>query len=189
MFGTSFHIPSGILSGITSDNSCCHAIWHLFWNSFWHTWLLSTVSSHIHCGMLSHPGACDPRTRRRRGVADIESNNPEPGTCRWRNNTNKVKAHGSTGSTVPVCYGVYSKGMVTRHEVPKVQIMLELKWSRGMMFGWSREAKVKTTATQKLNSDLFWDDKSVISVMTLSFRPSRALRASRAQALRAHRGP
>ena len=84
----------------------------------------------------------------------------------------------------------YSKGMVTRHEIPKVQIMLELKWSRGMMFGWSREAKVKTTATQKLNSDLFWDDKSVISVMTLSFRPSRALRASRARALRAHtRGP
>jgi hypothetical protein len=29
----------------------------------------------------------------------------------------------------------YSKGMGTRHEVPKVQIMLELKWSRGMMFG------------------------------------------------------
>ena len=70
-------ISFGILSGITSDNSCCHAIWHLFWNSFWHTRLLCTVSSHIHCGILSHPGACDPRTRRRRGVADIESNNPE----------------------------------------------------------------------------------------------------------------
>ena len=75
--------------------------------------------------------------------------------------------------------------MVTRHEVPKVQIRLELKWSRGMMFGWSREAKVKTTATQKLNSDLFWDDKSV---MTLSFRPSRALRASRAPNPWAHTG-
>ena len=54
------------------------------------------VFSHFHCGILSHPGACDPgpagttlirvlrlrsgaarRTRRRRGVADIESHNPE----------------------------------------------------------------------------------------------------------------
>ena len=55
---------------------------------------VTIVFSHFHCGILSHPGACDPgpagttlirvlrsgaarRTKRRRGVADIESHNPE----------------------------------------------------------------------------------------------------------------
>jgi len=76
---------------------------------------VAIVSSHFQCGILSHPGACDPgpagttlirvlrlrsgaarRTRRRRGVADIESHNPEH-AGEGTNNTNKVKeAHGST---------------------------------------------------------------------------------------------
>ena len=57
---------------------------------------VAIVSSHFQCGIPSYPGACDPgparttlipvlrlrsggarRTRRRRGVADIESHNLE----------------------------------------------------------------------------------------------------------------
>ena len=76
------------LSGITSDNSrlpCYPASLLEFFLAY-----VASVSSHFHCG------ACDPgpagttlirvlrlmsgaarRTRRRRGVADIESHNPE----------------------------------------------------------------------------------------------------------------
>ena len=82
------------LSGITSDNSRLPyypASLLEFFLAY-----VDIVSSHFHCGILSHPGACDPgpagttlirvlrlrsgaarRTRRRRGVADIESHNPE----------------------------------------------------------------------------------------------------------------
>ena len=82
------------LSGITSDNSrlpCYPASLLEFFLAY-----VAIVSSHFHCGILSHPGACDlgpagttlirvlrlrsgaaRRTRRRREVADIESHNPE----------------------------------------------------------------------------------------------------------------
>ena len=82
------------LSGIISDNSrlpCCPASLLEFFLAY-----VAIVSSHFYCGILSHPGACDPspagttlirvlrlrsgaarRTRRRKGVANIESHNPE----------------------------------------------------------------------------------------------------------------
>ena len=125
------------LSGITSDNSrlpCYPASLLEFFLAY-----VAIVSSHFHCGILSHPGACDPgpagttlirvlrlrsgaarRTRRRRrsGWHRIS----QPGTCRWRDNTNKVRRSTwkhDTGSTVPVRYGV---------------LFNQRAWSRGMKF-------------------------------------------------------
>ena len=46
------------LSGITSDNSrlpCYPASLLEFFLAY-----VAIVSSHFHCGILSHPGACDP---------------------------------------------------------------------------------------------------------------------------------
>ena len=82
------------LFGIISDNSklpCYPASLLEFFLVY-----VAIASSHFHCRILSYPGACDPgpesttlirvlrlssgaarRTRRRRGVADIESHNPE----------------------------------------------------------------------------------------------------------------
>ena len=136
------------LSGITSDNSrlpCYPASLLEFFLAY-----VTIVSSHIHCGILSHPGACDPgpagttlirvlrlrsgaarRTRRRRGVADIESHNPEHAgegktlTKRKKHMEARYRQH----SPCPLWRFIQSKGMVTRYEVPKLQKMRELKSS------------------------------------------------------------
>ena len=99
------------LSGITSENSglpCYPASLLEFFLAY-----VAIVSSHFHCGILSHPGACDPgpagttlirvlrlrsgaarRTRRRRGVADIEFHNPEHAQSLSAMAFYSIKGHG-----------------------------------------------------------------------------------------------
>ena len=167
-------IFSNIFWHKTDIGGPARSIWHIFWHAIWHMCLsgitsdnsrlpcypasllefflayVAIVSSHFHCGILSHPGACDPgpagtalirvlrlrsgaarRTRRRRGVADIESHNPEhagEGTTltKWKKH---MEARYRQHSPCPLWCFSQSKGMVTRYEVPKIQKMSELKSS------------------------------------------------------------
>ena len=124
------------LSGITSDNSRlpCYGIsfgilsgirgYCIFSLSVWHSISSRRLWSRSG-GHHSDPGFA---VEVRRGEEDKKEERSgwyrisQPGTCRWRDNTNKVKKNTwkhDTGSTVPVRYGV---------------LFNQRAWSRGMKF-------------------------------------------------------
>ena len=124
-------MPSGISFGILSGIRHYCVFSHSLWHSISPRRLWSRSGGHH-----SDPGFA---VEVRRGEEDKKEERSgwhrisQPGTCRWRKDTNKAKeAHGITiqaDSPCPLWRFIQSKGMVTRYEVPKLQKMRELKSS------------------------------------------------------------